>query len=269
MPNPTAPNPTAKGPATILDMDPSVWQAELGLSDEECPVAIISEGSWWRAQRCKWRLGYLDQVRELAFPDMFWGIWQGHPVLYCCAYGASRAVEFAHIGACLGADLLLQIGTCGGLQAGLGTGDIVIPERAACHEGVARFYGESAWAASNSTWAKRAEDDLTSRGHNVRVGSHLTWVSIFAQTNVMVRNWQKEGYLSVDMETATTLAVARHFGKAGLSLLVVWDELLKDRSFLDPLPQDAQKRLDQANQSVYECALSLVTHASRSDSSGV
>ena len=114
-------------PAAIMDMDPGVWQSELGLSDSELPVAIIGEGSWWREQRTAWRLGYLDNVRELAFPDMFWGTWRDRPVLYCCAYGAPRAVEFAHVGGCLGASLAVQIGTCGGLQSGPRTGDIIVP----------------------------------------------------------------------------------------------------------------------------------------------
>ena len=43
------------------------------------------------------------------------------------------------------------------------------------------------------------------------------------------------GYGSVDMEAATLFAVAKHFGFAATALLVVWDQLTADRSFLDPL----------------------------------
>ena len=71
---------TVSKPAAIMDMDPSVWQAEMGLSDCELPVAIVSEGSWWRAERTAWRLGRLEDTRELTFPDIFFGRWQGRLV---------------------------------------------------------------------------------------------------------------------------------------------------------------------------------------------
>ncbi|MEO1249214.1 MAG: hypothetical protein AAFW76_05175 [Pseudomonadota bacterium] len=246
--------------ATILDMDPGVWQAELGLPDEELPVAIISEGSWWREQRTKWRLSYLTDVRELAFPDMFWGRWQGKPLLFCCAYGAPRAVEFAHIGACLGAKALIQIGTCGALQPGYPTGDIIVPGTAACREAVAQHYGHPETAPADKALATRAADLLEARGQTAhRDAKHLTWTSIFAQTADMVDEWHAEGFASVDMETATTFAVARHFGTAAVSMLVVWDELLKGRSFMDPLPAGDLKRLNEANRAVYEVALELIT----------
>ena len=52
----------------------------------------------------------------------------------------------------------------------------------------------------------------------------------------MVSGWRERGYGSVDMERPATLyAVARYFGFAATALLVVWDQLDQDRSFLDPL----------------------------------
>jgi hypothetical protein len=43
-----------------------------------------------------------------------------------------------------------------------------------------------------------------------------------------------------------------------VSLLVVWDDLTRGRSFLDPLPEGSMQRLNNANQDVYEVALALV-----------
>jgi hypothetical protein len=50
----------------------------------------------------------------------------------------------------------------------------------------------------------------------------------------MVKEWRESGYRSVDMETATLFAVAKHCGFAATALLVVWDQLTANRSFLDP-----------------------------------
>ena len=81
-------------------------------------------------------------------------------------------------------------------------------------------------------WVAHAQDWLTQRGHTTYTGAHLTWPSLFAQDAALVQSWHEAGYLAVDMETATTLAVSRYFGMAALSMLVVWDDLTRGRSFL-------------------------------------
>ena len=86
---------------------------------------------------------------------------------------------------------------------------------------------------------------------------HLTWRSIFAQSGAMVEMWREAGYGSVDMEAATLFAVAKQFGFVAAALLVVWDQLTTDRSFLDPLTPEEQTRLDAANTAVLEAALEI------------
>ena len=243
---------------SLLEMEPQEWQRALKLADDDLPVAVISEGSWWRADRTKWRLSALTDVRELAFPDMFWGRWHGRPVVYCCAYGAPRAVEVAHVFGSLGAKLAIQIGTCGGLQRELRPGDVVIPDDAVCSEGIAPLYGADGVIAADTKASATARSLMAGRSHTVHRGTHLTWYSIFAQDGPMVEDWQAQGYTSVDMETATTLAVAKHFGMASVSMLVVWDDLLNGRSFLDPLSSQEQQHVDAGNRAVYEVALELV-----------
>lgn len=245
---------------SIMDLTPDEWQRALGLSTADIPVAVITEGTWWREQRTAERLALLDDVRELPFPDIFVGRWNGKPVAYCCAYGAPRAVEVVHLFGCLGADLAVQIGSCGGLQAELAPGDIVVPDDAGCQEGIARLYGSGDRVQADPGWSESARGILHRRGHVVRRGAHLTWHSIFAQDGTMVQEWHEAGFLSVDMETATTLAVAWHFDMAAVSMLVVWDELLRGRSFLDPLEPDQQAAFDASYDAVFSTALELVDH---------
>lgn len=241
-----------------MDLTADEWQAALQLDDADIPVAVISEGTWWRERATAERLSALDDVRELAFPDMFLGRWHGRPVVYCCAYGAPRAVEVVHLFGCLGAELAIQIGTCGGLQGRLEPGDIVVPSVAACEEGVARIYSAGDCAEADAKWSERARALLRANDRTVHDGNHLTWYSIFAQDGSMVEGWHEAGYLSVDMETATTFAVARYFDMAAVSMLVVWDELLRGRSFLDPLQPGHQESFERSNRAVYDTALELV-----------
>ena len=73
------------------------WQQLLALDDAELPRVLVTEGSWWRAEREAQRLAELDDVRALPFPDWWWGRHRGVPVVYACLYGAPRAVEPVHV----------------------------------------------------------------------------------------------------------------------------------------------------------------------------
>jgi purine-nucleoside phosphorylase len=240
-----------------MDLTAAEWRQALELAEVDLPDLVVVEGSWWRAQRTEWRLSYLSQVRELKFPDIFWGRWQDKKVVYCCAYGAARTVEIIHLFGILGAKLAVQIGTCGGLQRQLKPGDIILPEVALCREGVAAIYGAIDAATGSGRWIERAQHLLAERGLPSYRGTHLTWATLFGQTGKMIETWQRAGYLSVDMETATTFAVAAYFGMPALSMLVVWDDLTRNKNFLDPLTPEELAGLDRGNQAVFEVALAL------------
>jgi uridine phosphorylase len=112
-------------------------------------------------------LGYLSDVRELKFPDIFWGRWKDRKVAFCMAYGAPRTVEIIHLFGVLGSKLAVQIGTCGGLQSHLKPGDIILPEVAICREGVAHMYGTPDAVIGSAEWLDKAQGLLTAREHRV------------------------------------------------------------------------------------------------------
>jgi uridine phosphorylase len=242
---------------SIMEIEAAEWLGAMGLSTADVPDVVIVEGSWWRAQRTAWRLGYLRDVRELKFPDIFWGRWQDRKIAFCMAYGAPRTVEIIHLFGVLGSKLAVQIGTCGGLQSHLEPGDIILPEVAVCREGVAHMYGAADAVLGSSDWLDKAQRLLAARDHTVYRGTHITWSSLFTETPQMMEAWHKAGYLSVEMETATTYAVARYFDMPAVSMVVVWDDLTRGRRFLDPLPPGGQEALDRSNQAVFEVALQL------------
>lgn len=242
---------------STMEMTADVWLQALEMSVDDIPDIVIVEGSWWREQRTEWRLGYLSEVRELKFPDIFWGRWRDKKVAFCCAYGAARTVEIIHLFGVLGTKLAVQIGTCGGLQTHLKPGDIIVPKVALCQEGVARIYGAFDSIAGSAIWSEQAQMLLTGRGHQCYSGTHLTWATLFGQTGAMIETWHQAGYLSVDMESATTFAVAQYFDMPAVSMLVVWDDLTRNRTFLDPLTEEEATALDKGNTAVFEVALAL------------
>ena len=245
----------------ILDYPSTIWLEALELPQDQIPDALILEGTWWRETATANRLARLSNVRELNFPDMFIGEYEGTSVAYCCAYGATRAVEPAHIFAQLGTPLMVQIGTCGTLDVHAGTGTVVLPESCAARDGVSQIYGAGDTARTTPHWVSQAEALLHKENITTNRTRHLTWPSLFAQSDVMCAEWIREGFLSIDMETSTVAAVAHYFGVECVSLLSVWDALPHGRTFLDPLNEEDAAKLKRSNEVVFQVALNLAQQA--------
>jgi len=255
-----APAGSERGPAG--EIDGAAWRAVLGLAPGEQPVAVVVEGTWWRAQATKRRLARIDPRRELGVPDLFIGRWAGHDVLYAAPYGAPRTAEIIHIAASIGVALGIQLGSCGVVGPGVAPGDVIVPNEARGLDGVTALYTPNELVAASVPWASRAAAALTGLGISVHRGRSVTWPTLFNQPLDTVRAWRADGYLGVDMETATTFAVAEHFGVAAVSMLVAWDEVLSGRSFLDPLSASDQAAFDRADEAIWDVALSLVAEQS-------
>jgi len=95
---------------------------------------------------------------------------------------------------------------------------------------------------------------------------HLTWPSLFAQSDAMCDRWTEEGFVSIDMETSTVAAVADYFGVSCVSLLSVWDALPHGRTFMDPLSKEDADRLKRSNEVVFDVALKLAQQVNQSNS---
>lgn len=242
----------------ILDYSGQIWRDALQMPKGQQPDALILEGTWWRSDATKARLAHLDDVRELPFPDMFVGTWHGLSIGYCCAYGAARAVEPAHVFAQMGTPLLIQIGTCGTLDVDVFTGTVVLPECCAARDGVSQFYGAGDTVHTAPGLVDLAETALSAHGVVTARTKHLTWPSLFAQSDEMCTNWTAEGLVSIDMETSAVIAVGNRYGAETLSMLSVWDALPHGRTFMDPLEPVDAARLSRSNQIVFDVALQVV-----------
>lgn len=241
-----------------MNLAPDAWRAALGLAPEETPVAVILEGTWWERDAYAARTAKLDDVRELDFPGWMLGRHRGIPIVYACAYGAPKAVEPVHVLAQIGTRLAIQIGSCGGLQPELVTGDIVVPSRAEIGEGASPAYGRHDVALASRPWVERATSAVRDRGVPVHDGHHLTTSALLQQPPDTVARWHAAGYSSVDMETSAVYTVAAAFGIDTVALLFVWDELLAGRGFLATFDDAETARQRRANEVTFDVALDLV-----------
>lgn len=241
-----------------MDLRPEQWLEAMGLDASEVPALLVLEGSWWQRDRNRQRLALLRDTRELRFPELHVGWYGDHAVAYSCAYGAPRAVEPVHAFGSVGTTIVVQIGSCGGLQPSLRTGDILLPERAAIGEGTSQYYGGGDVAHATPVLVDRLETAFKQRGFTVHRGPHITASALFAQPPGLIGSWHDAGYLGVDMETSAVFSAAASFGMQAVSALFVWDELLAGRTWLDPFEPEEHDRQQRANAALFEVALTLL-----------
>jgi purine-nucleoside phosphorylase len=80
--------------------------------------------------------------------------------------------------------------------------------------------------ASNEALVSAAVNYCSQKGYSYVVGSVLSTSAMLLETSEMVNEWALKGHIGVDMETATTLAVAKKFNKMAIGLLNISDHLL-------------------------------------------
>ena len=237
-------------------MDRDGWMTFLGLGEDEVPRLLVLEGTWWRQKALDARLPLLSNVRELGMPDLFHGWYGDVPVAYCPAYGAARAVEPVHVLGVIGTPGVVHIGSCGGLQPGLRTGDVVLSEAATIGEGASQYYGGKGVAPANLGRVARAARLFAQRGQHVHRGPTVSTSALLVQPPELLAKWAQAGHLAVDMETSAVFSAAAHFGMRAASLLFVWDEL-PGRPWTAEFTAAEQQRQAQASKAVYEVALAL------------
>jgi len=236
------------------------WLSLLGLAEQDVPQLLVLEGTWWRQRAERTRLPALDDVRELGMPDLWWGRRDGVPVAWCPAYGAARAVEPVHVLGICGTPRVVQTGSCGGLQPGVHTGDVVASTRASTGEGASRYYGAGTASAAHPVLAERAAAAAAALGVRVHRGPTVSTDALLRQPDELVAQWAAGGHLGVDMETSAVFSAAAAYGVQAASLLFVWDEL-PGRSWTDAFsPQEAAAQA-RASEVVFAAALSLLDMA--------
>jgi hypothetical protein len=144
-----------------------------------------------------------------------------------------------HIFGVCGTRTVVQIGSCGGLQPGVHTGDIVLSEQATIGEGASQYYGGRKVAHANLGRVAPAAALLATTA-STRTAAHRDDVGAAAAAGGAGAQVGRGGHLGVDMETSAVFSAATHFGMRRASLLFVWDEL-PFRSWATTSPSGARR----------------------------
>ncbi len=209
----------------LRDLTRNDWLNILGTPRERIPRVLLVRGTrdlrrYYQAYRsaCTDVLDLGDENSVLA--DLFAGYYSGIPIAYASVYGPSMASEVTHVFGMLGTPLVVQLGNCGALAEELATGDLFIATEAYCGEGAAQYY-----IGPRKTVTTRIDPAVqrvlaTPQSVPCHRGRIFTTAALFAEGDRDLEECSNQGFHAVDMETATTFAVAEHFGMDRLSILI-------------------------------------------------
>lgn len=251
----------------LRELTKTDWQAILKLPDEQVPEALLLRGTRNLNSHYDLHRPYFDDVIEIALPngiieDVFIGWLAGHPVAYASVYGAPMTSEIVHIFAVLGTRLVVQTGCCGALSDEIGPGDLVLTTEAFCGEGAAQYYKQDGNIVHPTLDPERQR--AKSDGIPCHLTRMFTTAALFAEGEREIEQWFSEGWGAVDMETATTLAVAEYFRMDSLAIHFAFDNPRRREHILLSEPEKGERRR-RGNQQMIEIALGLISDYLRGD----
>ena len=245
-----------EGESVYRTLTQAHWLAFFGLPREAVPTTLILEGTinyrdWERRMTTA-----LDEARPTRVPNLWLGRYGRLPVAVSWAYGPTMAADVAHVFAALGGRLLIQTGSFGGLRPGQALGDLLLPTQAAREDGVSGLFLSNGQPATASpellTWAVA---ECRQRGIPAHSGPMVTTRSLAAETPADITRWHAAGYYGVDLETATTFAVAQTHGLRRLALLRLVDNLIDGDHLLVPRDADQQALNERRREEIMALAL--------------
>ncbi len=151
----------------------------------------------------------------------------GKPALVGPVMGAPYAVMLMETLLAWGVKKLLFYGWCGSISSRFQTGDILLPDGAIVDEGTSRHYhreiGETVTphAGLHNVLGKALDE------RSIRHSSGRIWSTdgIFRETPSLVKRFQHQGAVAVDMELSALLSVALFHAVPVAGILVISDEL--------------------------------------------
>ena len=172
--------------------------------------------------------------------------------------GPSAAIAMEELARC-GAETFLRVGTCGGMQEQVRSGDLVIATGAVRMEGTGKEYAPIEYPAVADF---RIVSALTRAARELGQTAHIGVVqckdSFYGQHEPEImpvgteltrkwEAWKRLGCLASEMESAALFIVAAHLGvRAGTVLLTVANQERERLGFKNPVVHDTESAITTA-----------------------
>jgi uridine phosphorylase len=120
----------------------------------------------------------------------------------------------------------VSVGIAGSLQPDIAIGDLVVCEKAIRDEGTSYHYLPACrYALASPDLTVRLRNAMDKRGAAYRVGASWTIDAPYRETCAEIRQYQREGVATVDMEASALFAVAAYRGVEMGALFTISDSL--------------------------------------------
>ena len=167
--------------------------------------------------------------------------------------GPSAAIALEELANC-GADTFIRVGTCGGMQEEVLSGDLVIASGAIRMDGTSREYAPIEYpAVSDYTVLRALEDAAQKRGERYHIGVVHCKDAFYGQHNPL-QNWDaylKLGCLASEMESATLFIVGGYRKvRTGTVLLTMANQTRAKKGLPNPIVHDTDSAIRTAIEAV-------------------
>ena len=185
------------------------------------------------------------------------GTFKGKPVsVQSTGMGCpSAAIVFEELNM-LGAKRLIRVGTCGGLQAGMTMGELIVATCATPADRTAINYtgGEMHAPAADFDLIWSAVNHARAVGRKLRVGGIVSSDVFYQPDTAMPQRWSDRGILAVEMEAAVLFTVAAMRGiKAGAFCTV--SDVIVEGEFLRISDEALTRAVDEMVEIALEVAI--------------
>jgi len=148
----------------------------------------------------------------------------------------------------LGAERLIRVGTCGGLQPNMSMGDTVIAIAASADDQTPLRYAQMEGFAPSAAFllAERAAALARDAGRfDVHIGSVVSSGVFYDPDTDAFGRWRRLGHLGVEMEAAMLYTIAAVKGLEALAIMTVSDLLGDDADRVRISDEDMKSGVDQ------------------------
>ncbi|MDE0468004.1 MAG: hypothetical protein OYL97_13200 [Candidatus Poribacteria bacterium] len=246
----------------LKELTKSEWLSLLNIPEDRIPTVLVLRGTRNLKTNYAKHRNFFTDIFEIGSPngifeDVLIGTYKNINVGYASVYGDAMASEVTHLFGVLGTSLVIQTGCCGALINSIQAGDIVCVTSAYCGEGASQYYLHQKREVSASL--DLVEQIKPSRVASVEVHKGTIWTTsaLLAEGKAEIQSWAHQGYIAVDMETATTFSVAEYFGMQCLSLLFVFDNPSKGEHILLS-DVEKQRRREEGEQTIIDTVLTII-----------
>ena len=241
------------------EMDAAVLRGMLRIEEADLPDALLIVGEF-RTARALERFGsYFDSPKRHRGSDGWLVERHGRRYAIEVAFGAAMAGHLVHLWCGAGVGTVVQLGWFGALQPGLAAGDVLVPTHAAREEGVSDWYlPKGILAGASADLASGIAGRLRDLPGDVIEGPIFTTPSMLAESREVIADWGRHGWQGVDMETAATFAVARHFEAERAAALILVDDLVSETNLFPITSREVLDALHEREREVLFAVLEVL-----------